>query len=142
MLLSSEEEAQKVRSQALAGDNFTQLIEAYSQDLQTKENDGDLGWSNEGMTPLLQDVAIKLQKGEVSQPVRDDASPTLGGYWVVRAVDREKDRVIDVSLRQQMVEKAFSDWLQDLTSNSQLQNLLDSDKLEWVIKHMPKLKVS
>jgi parvulin-like peptidyl-prolyl isomerase len=142
MLLSSEEEAQKVRSQALAGDNFTQLIEAYSQDLKTKENDGDLGWSNEGMTPLLQDVAVKLQKGEVSQPVKDDASPTLGGFWLVRALDREKDRAIEASLRQQMVEKAFSDWLQDLTSTSQLENLLDSDKLEWVIKHMPKLKVS
>jgi parvulin-like peptidyl-prolyl isomerase len=142
ILLSSEEEAQKVRNQALAGDNFTQLVEAYSQDLKTKDQGGDLGWSNEGMSSLLQDVAIRLQKGDVSQPVRDDSTPTLGGYWLVRVNDRVKDRPIDSTLRQSMVDKAFSDWLQDLTSKSQVQNLLDSDKLEWATKHMPKVKTA
>jgi parvulin-like peptidyl-prolyl isomerase len=140
MLVSSEEEAQKVRSQALAGDNFTQLVEAYSQDLQTKDKDGDLGWSNEGMSSLLTDVAIKLKKGEISQPIKDAKSATLGGFWLVRVTDRVKDRPIDASLRTQMVSKAFGDWLNDLTSNSQVQNLLDSDKLEWASRHMPKLQ--
>lgn len=65
--------------------NFAQIAEKETQDPTGKDNGGDLGWFSPGrMVPEFDEVAFKLKKGEISQPVK-----TQFGYHLILVEDKK-----------------------------------------------------
>ncbi len=70
--------------------NFDDLVKDYSEDTETRDKGGDLGWidsSNKDLKPLY-DAAIKMKKGEVGGPVL-----TQNGWHIFKVVDKKKGKV-------------------------------------------------
>jgi parvulin-like peptidyl-prolyl isomerase len=50
--------------------SFSELAKTYSQDPESREKGGDLGWIRRGMLPpYFEDVVFKLKIGKVSEPI-------------------------------------------------------------------------
>lgn len=78
------------RTRIQAGkDTFEDLAKKYSQDPNTKDQGGDLGWIERDSLGFpfrdLENAAFSLKKGEVSGPVQ-----THLGYHLVKLIDHEK----------------------------------------------------
>lgn len=85
ILVSSEEEANKVIAQLKAGADFAALAEQVSEDPDGKKNGGDLGFfRREQVWPGFADVAFSLQPGQISdQPIHNEF-----GWHVIKVIER------------------------------------------------------
>lgn len=111
------EEMNHIWERILAGEDFIQLVNEYSQDASTKEEGGDLGW-----LPLeqLQIEAFKsavdtLQVGQVSKPFR-----TQFGYHIIKLEGRRRARALSME----------EDWeqIKEWALNMKRQRVLD----QWI----------
>jgi parvulin-like peptidyl-prolyl isomerase len=76
--------AQEVVDKLNAGEDFAELAARYSQDEQTKDSGGDLGWfSPELMLPELAAAAMSLEPGAFSAPIQ-----TRYGFTVITVLER------------------------------------------------------
>lgn len=97
-------QAIEVRNKALAGEDFAQLAEQYSQDPSAKENKGDLGFfSAFRMVYPFESGAFNTPKGQISKPVR-----SRFGYHVIKVNDIRDNRG-EVSVAHIMVLKPKND---------------------------------
>lgn len=84
----SDAEAKKkideLYAKAKGGADFAKLAREHSDDTNSKEAGGDVGWVNKDsqMVPEFKIAALALKKGEVSQPVK-----TMFGYHILKADD-------------------------------------------------------
>lgn len=110
VLLETEEEAKAVITKLRAGEKFETLAKQ-SKDPGSKDNGGDLGWSNPGMfVKPFSEAMVKLEKGQYSAtPVKSDF-----GYHVIQLDDvrdlkapefTEVKPQIEQRLQQQKIEK-------------------------------------
>ncbi|WP_310392453.1 peptidylprolyl isomerase [Hymenobacter sp.] len=82
--LAAYQKIDKVRQQALAGEDFGQLARTLSEDPSAKENGGKLGYFTAmQMVYPFETAAYKTPVGQVSAPVR-----TRFGYHVIKVNDR------------------------------------------------------
>ncbi len=81
ILVPTEEEAKKALARVKGGEDFAKVADELSKD---KAGDGgDLGWfTKDRMVPEFADVAFKLKKGEISDPVH-----TQFGWHVIQVED-------------------------------------------------------
>jgi parvulin-like peptidyl-prolyl isomerase len=135
MLLGSEAEAEQVRAE-LVSSNFSSLAAEYSQH-ESKDEGGELGWLRQGDmgSTAFDKVAFNLTVNEVSEPVKDESVRTTGGYWLIKVVDRG-DHVLGEDVRQQLIDKRFSDWLEEQSEKSTIETYLDADKKQWAINQV------
>ena len=94
ILLSSEEEALRVRNRLEASEDFGELAGELSQHYESKENDGELGWLTPGDAGPAFDEFIfnsEIELEVVSEPIFDDTILTEGGYWIVKVLDRKEE---------------------------------------------------
>ena len=81
--------AKKVRDSIIKGADFSELAKEYSEDLGSKDTDGDLGWVERGkFVGEFERAAVALQKEEISMPVE---SPF--GYHIIKLIDKNKDSI-------------------------------------------------
>jgi peptidyl-prolyl cis-trans isomerase C len=86
ILVDSEEKAKELRAKIVAGGDFAQLAKENSKDPGTKDQGGMLGYFTKGqMVPEFEAAALKLQKGEVSEPVK-----TAFGWHIIKLEDRRR----------------------------------------------------
>jgi parvulin-like peptidyl-prolyl isomerase len=96
MFLEDEQEANEVRARLEAGEDFAQLAGELSLETTSKDNEGDLGWQPEGMLTLkrsfsaVDEYAFGAGVGVLSQPVHDEATTKMGGYWLVKVIERDE----------------------------------------------------
>ena len=98
--------AQEVRAKALAGEDFSSLVNTYSDDPSAASNKGDLGYfSAEKMVPEFSKAAFALSKpGEISQPVESSF-----GYHIIRFADRRARKpAVYAEHRKELIEAAES----------------------------------
>lgn len=71
ILVSSVEQAAKLKAELEAGADFAELAKQHSQDTFTKENGGDLDWFTKGvMVEAFDDAVFNMTKeGAISEPV-------------------------------------------------------------------------
>jgi peptidyl-prolyl cis-trans isomerase SurA len=138
MLLGSEEEALEVRARVEAGEDFGELAAELSQFLNAADDKGDIGYINRdtehsAFIEFVFDSGAAL--GSLSQPIADEDQPTQGGYWLVEVRDVEDDRQLSEENRDMLINKAFQDWLEAITSDpaNQVTIFLDEEMRAFAI---------
>lgn len=120
ILVDKAEEAQKVLARLKAGEDFAKIAKEVSLDIGSAENGGDLGWFPRGsMVPEFEEVAFKLQKGQVSDVVK---SPF--GYHIIQLIEKEASRELDEDLWQNLRQQKFIDWLDEQRARANIQILI------------------
>jgi len=124
--------AEQVRSELVAGGDWTELAAQYSDDFSTKDSGGALGTIHTGeQIKEFEDVAFSLELDEVSQPVK-----TVYGYEIIQvtgvtlggAKDLEEVRAqIEAQLLSEAQEKAWNVWLEQKVAEA---NVLYRSDLE------------
>ncbi|NMG45607.1 peptidylprolyl isomerase [Aromatoleum toluvorans] len=114
VLVETEDEAKAIIAKLKAGEKFDVLAKQ-SKDPGSKDNGGDLGWSNPGMfVKPFSEAMVKLEKGKYSDtPVKSDF-----GYHVIQLDDvrdlkapdfAEVKPQLEQRLQQQKIEKHIAD---------------------------------
>jgi peptidyl-prolyl cis-trans isomerase SurA len=130
--LQTEDQAiariQKLRDQAVGGADFAELARKNSQDDNTANLGGDLGWfvANEYGERVGQ-VVDSLKNGEVSEPFRTD----LGWHILKREDSRERDRTQDYlraqardAIMRRKGEEEFENYLRQIKAEAYIENRL------------------
>ena len=138
ILLGSEEEALDVTARLEAGEDFTELAEELSRHEECNLSGGDLVWLAPGTMSSAFDEFIFNAETEletVSEPIRDDTVITKDGYWLVKVVDEDEDRLIDDGDRDIIKGKLFSEWVKELWDMANIDDsFLDSEWKQWAIE--------
>jgi peptidyl-prolyl cis-trans isomerase C len=83
ILVATEEEAKEIEAELKKGTDFATLAKEKSKD-PGAANGGDLGWfTKDQMVPEFSDAAFKLDKGQISDPVK-----TQFGWHIIQVVDK------------------------------------------------------
>jgi peptidyl-prolyl cis-trans isomerase C len=83
ILVATEDEAKAIIAELKKGADFATLAKEKSKDPGAAEG-GDLGWfTKDQMVPEFAEVAFKLQKGQISDPVH-----TQFGWHIIKVEDR------------------------------------------------------
>lgn len=121
ILLKTEDDAKKVKARLDKGEDFAKVAKEVSQDTNTKDKGGDLGFVNyvdSGFDENFMKAAIALKVGQVSQPVK-----TSYGYHVIKCVKKEEYPV-------KSLDKVKEDIKKQLQSDKQ-QELLKQKIAQW-----------
>lgn len=113
MLLASEEEAQGIKARLESGEDFATLAVSYSQLPGADEDKGDLGWLTMGsMSQAISDFIFDsdTELAIISEPIRDEAVSTSGGYWLFKVMDSDTMELADED-RDLLVRQIIDDWL-------------------------------
>jgi parvulin-like peptidyl-prolyl isomerase len=144
MLLGSEEEAQDVKVRLEAGEDFATLAKELSRLDGVEENEGDLGILIPGdMSPAFDEFVFnpELKLEMLSEPLRDEAIITEGGYWLIKVVDKDEDRPIEDNDRDFLKAKALDEWVSSLWDDPENKiddSYLDDVKKAWAIEQAMK----
>jgi hypothetical protein len=134
ILVGSEAEAQEVRAKLEAGEDFSSLVAQYSQDENSKLDNGDLGWMRRGYTPnMVMEQVFDLETGQISDPIHDVTAVTKGGYWIIKAIEKESNRPLDTEIRTQLINEDMMKWLLEETETSNIENYLTDTQQKWAI---------
>ena len=84
ILVEKEDEAKAILADLKKGGDFAAIAKEKSKDPGSKENGGDLGYfTKDQMVPEFAEVAFKLDKGQLSDPVK-----TQFGWHVLKVEDK------------------------------------------------------
>jgi peptidyl-prolyl cis-trans isomerase C len=82
ILLKKNSEALMVLDRLKNGESFTNLAKELSIDKASGKRGGDLGFFRKGMmVKQFEDVAFRLEKGQISEPVK-----TEFGYHIIKRI--------------------------------------------------------
>jgi parvulin-like peptidyl-prolyl isomerase len=88
--LRAKKLAQTVRNKILADADFDSLARIYSDDPETKDNEGLLGqFLIKGLMPPFGAVAEKMKAGEVSEPILSEH-----GFHLIKVLEKQEDRIL------------------------------------------------
>jgi len=120
ILVATEADAQAALKRVKAGEDFAKVAKEVSKD--PGSEGGDLGWfTKDRMVPEFADAAFKLEKGQISDPVKSQF-----GWHIIQVEDkREKtfppfDQVKDQIVRY-VVQKAQSDMIVKLRDSAKIE---------------------
>jgi parvulin-like peptidyl-prolyl isomerase len=132
ILLGSEADAIQAKKRLDNGEDFATLAKEISMDDATKADGGDIGWVQAGYgDAVIMQVGFKLEPGKISDPVRDIAIETKGGYWVVKVIGKEENRVIDQTLKDNLMQIEYQNWLTQRREASTIEELLSEAQKQW-----------
>jgi len=141
MLLGSEEEANEVRARLEAGEDFATLAEEFSLHDESRENGGEFEVTSKGMMSSAFDEFVfdpEVELETLSQPIRDEAVSTEGGYWLVKVTEVDENRQIEEEDRDILKADALNQWVEALWDDpdNKVESYLDDEKKEWAIMHV------
>ena len=123
---STVAQLERLRSRALAGENFTALARQYSEDQETKDIGGDLGKVGvDQLEPTFLDVLKGMKAGEISEPVKVPVGNSYGYHIVwVRSISPEHAMNLQDDYRrleqfalQFKVNEDFEKWVEGMKKN-------------------------
>lgn len=86
ILVESEVKAKEIFEKIAHGEDFARMAKEHSKDPGSKDEGGDLGYFSRGqMVPVFEEVAFKLKKGDMSQPVQSQF-----GWHIIKVEDRRQ----------------------------------------------------
>jgi peptidyl-prolyl cis-trans isomerase C len=124
ILVEKEDEAKAILADLKKGGDFAAIAKEKSKDPGSKENGGDLGYfAKDQMVPEFAEAAFKLDKGQLSDPVK-----TQFGWHVLKVEDKrsrpvpEFEKVKD-QVEQYVVRKAQADLVTKLRSEAKIEKI-------------------
>lgn len=128
--------AKELTEKARAGEDFGKLAKEFSEDKDTAEREGDLGWLHRGsMMEEIDLVSEKMKPGDVSEPIN-----TLYGYLVIKLegvkpeVQKKFEELnlknLKTELSDKLVKKLYEDWLDSLWATAKIEFLSDEVRLK------------
>ncbi len=87
--------AANLRARVLAGEDFGELAQEYSEDIGSAQEGGELGWTTPGqMVPEFEATVQKTPVGEIAEPVR-----TQFGWHIIKVEGRRDEDMSDLATR-------------------------------------------
>lgn len=122
ILVGTEEEARAVLTRLQAGEDFANLASELSQDQNTKEGGGDLGFFPRGqlISPEVEAVAFALSPGQISEVVR-----SRFGYHIVQVLEKAPNRPFPPEVLYALKEQAFARWMQEQWDSATIERFVD-----------------
>ena len=124
ILVPTEDEAKAVLAEIKKGTDFAELAKQKSKDPGAAAEGGDLGYfGQDQMVPEFAAVAFKLDKGQVSDPVK-----TQFGWHIIKVEDKrtkpvpEFDKVKD-QIETYVTRKAQADYIHKLQETAKIERL-------------------
>ncbi len=120
ILVETVEEANTIIQRLDNGEDFAQLAAAFSKDVTTRDQGGDLGWFTleDLLTPELSVVAFQLQINEIGGPVQ-----TMLGYHIIQTLETNQ-RVATQEERSMLIANQFGHWLQSLRDGAVIEQYM------------------
>jgi parvulin-like peptidyl-prolyl isomerase len=138
MLLASEQQADEVRARLEAGEDFAALAKEFSQHDESKGNGGDFEvTSPDAVSSAFSEFAFSAELNVLSQPIRDEAVSTKGGYWLLKVVGIDDNRQITDEDRTLLKADALNKWGKALFDDpkNKVKSYLDDEKKGWAIMY-------
>ncbi|MFH0942253.1 MAG: peptidylprolyl isomerase [Chloroflexota bacterium] len=138
ILLGSFAEAEKVKARLDSGEDFAALAGGFSQDKSSREQGGDLGWfSQDTIRPAFKSFALEsaVTPGKVSDIIRDTATVTTGGYWLVEVLEIEENREVSSDDRALLAQAAYGDWFTShrTSPDNKIEILITERQRSWAV---------
>ena len=124
ILVPSEDEAKAVLAEIKKGTDFAELAKQKSKDPGAAAEGGDLGYfGKDQMVPEFAETAFKLDKGQVSDPVK-----TQFGWHIIKVEDKRNKPVPEFAQVKDQVEtyvvrKAQADYIHKLQEGAKIERL-------------------
>jgi len=121
---AAEEKIKAVIERLKKGEDFAKVAAEVTEDPSGKANGGDLGYfTKEQMVPEFSDVAFKLDKGQISDPVK-----TQFGWHVIKVEDKRVKPVptfdeVKPQIEQFVTRKAQAELVSSLRANAKVERL-------------------
>jgi len=121
---AAEDKIKAVIARLKKGEDFVKIAGELTEDPSGKANGGDLGYfSKEQMVPEFSDTAFKLEKGQISEPVK-----TQFGWHVLKVEDKRakappKFEEIKPQIERYVVGKAQSEMVIKLRAEAKIERL-------------------
>lgn len=128
ILVKTEQEAKDVLAKVKGGADFEKLARELSIDPSAKTNGGDLEYFTKGqMVAEFSEAAFKLDKGQVSEPVK-----TQFGFHIIKVEDKRqkpapKYEEVKDQVQAFVVRKAQAELVMKLRSEAKIENLVKKD---------------
>jgi peptidyl-prolyl cis-trans isomerase D len=129
---AAKEKIENIRSQILAGEDFSKLAKEHSEDEANKKKGGDLGFFSKGrMMPAFEETAFQLKPGGISEPVE-----TPYGFHLIKVTEKKEgglppfDEIKD-KVRKEMAQDKTSEMAEDMADQI-YSELLDNPDLKAV----------
>ncbi|MBS0289383.1 MAG: SurA N-terminal domain-containing protein [Proteobacteria bacterium] len=106
----AEQRMQEIRQKLQQGESFNSLVQAYSEDPQSKKNDGELDWFSPGeMIAEFDTAAFALKPGEISPPVR-----TEFGLHLIKLLEKKEAKISSFgNVKDKVLAKMKQEWAQE-----------------------------
>jgi peptidyl-prolyl cis-trans isomerase C len=124
ILVPTEDEAKAVLAEIKKGTDFAELARQKSKDPGAAAEGGDLGYfGKDQMVPEFAEVAFKLEKGQVSDPVK-----TQFGWHIIKVEDKRTKPVPEFDKVKEQIEtfvtrKAQADYIHKLQETAKIERL-------------------
>jgi peptidyl-prolyl cis-trans isomerase C len=111
------------------GEDFEKLAKDVTEDPSGKANGGDLGYfSKEQMVPEFSEVAFRLDKGQISEPVK-----TQFGWHVIKVEDKRvkpapKFDEVKPQIEQYVTRKAQAELVQSLRASAKIEKMYKTEE--------------
>jgi len=129
ILVKTEAEAKDVLAKVKGGADFEKLARELSVDPSAKTNGGDLEYFTKGqMVAEFSEAAFKLNKGQVSEPVK-----TQFGFHIIKVEDKRQKPVptyeaVKDQVAAFVVRKAQAELVMKLRQEAKIENLVKKDE--------------
>ena len=124
ILVPTEDEAKAILAEVKKGTDFAELAKQKSKDPGAAAEGGDLGYfGKDQMVPEFAETAFKLDKGQVSDPVK-----TQFGWHIIKVEDKRNKPVPEFAQVKDQVEtyvvrKAQADYIHKLQESAKIERL-------------------
>ncbi len=124
ILVPTEKEAQAILAEIKKGTDFAELAKQKSKDPGAAAEGGDLGYfTKEQMVPEFAEVAFKLEKGQLSEPVK-----TQFGWHIIKVEDKRAKPVPEFEKVKDQIEtfvmrKSQADFITKLRTAAKIERL-------------------
>lgn len=127
----AEDKIKAVIVRLKSGEDFEKVAKEVTEDPSGKANGGDLGYfSKEQMVPEFSDTAFKLDKGQISEPVK-----TQFGWHVIKVEDKRlkpmpKFEEVKPQIEQYVTRKAQAELVTSLRASAKIEKMYKTEPPE------------
>ena len=129
---AAEDKIKAVVARLKKGEDFAKVAGEVTEDPSGKANGGDLGYFSKGqMVPEFSDIAFKLEKGQISDPIK-----TQFGWHVIKVEDKRakptpKFEEVKPQIEQFVVRKAQAELVTKLRADAKFEKMYKTETPAW-----------